>query len=134
MNPMSEFKKSFTKTYNIQGKEFLFRSLSTKETDEIEKEVARRTVSLSDDSKFNTRKIETLAVSLVSVDGTLLSKFEEIQIAVSKGVAEKEAIKEEISSWDESFTSLLFLFYLEMIKEKDQKYQKDTEFLNSIAK
>lgn len=134
MNPMSEFKKSFTKTYNIQGKEFLFRSLSTKETDEIEKEVARRTVSLSDDSKFNTRKIETLAVGLVSVDGTLLSKFEEIQIAVSKGISEKEAIKEEISSWDESFTSLLFLFYLEMIKEKDQKYQKDTEFLNSITK
>lgn len=134
MNPMSEFKKSFTKTYNIQGKEFLFRSLSTKETDEIEKEVARKTVSLSDDSKFNTRKIETLAVSLVSVDGTLLSKFEEIQIAVSKGISEKEAIKDEISSWDESFTSLLFLFYLEMIKEKDQKYQKDTEFLNSIAK
>lgn len=134
MNPMAEFKKSFTKTYNIQGKEFLFRSLSTKETDEIEKEVARRTVSLSDDSKFNTRKIETLAVSLVSVDGTLLSRFEEIQIAISKGVSEKEAIKDEISSWDESFTSLLFLFYLEMIKEKDQKYQKDTEFLNSIAK
>lgn len=133
-NPMEEFKKSFTKTYNIQGKEFLFRSLSTKETDEIEKEVARRTVSLSDDSKFNTRKIETLAVSLVSVDGTLLSKFEEIQIAVSKGIAEKEAIKEEISSWDESFTSLLFLFYLEMVKEKDQKYQKDAEFLNSISK
>ena len=134
MNPMSEFKKSFTKTYNIQGKEFLFRSLSTKETDEIEKEVARRTVSLSDDSKFNTRKIETLAISLISVDGIALSKFEEVQVAVSKGVAEKEAIKEEISSWDESFTSLLFLFYLEMVKEKDQKYQKDAEFLNSISK
>ena len=131
---MSEFKKSFTKTYNIQGKEFLFRSLSTKETDEIEKEVARRTVSLSDDSKFNTRKIETLAISLISVDGIALSKFEEVQVAVSKGVAEKEAIKEEISSWDESFTSLLFLFYLEMVKEKDQKYQKDAEFLNSISK
>lgn len=134
MNPMSEFKKSFTKTYNIQGKEFLFRSLSTKETDDIEKEVARKTVSLTDDSKFNTRKVETLAISLISVDGIALSKFEEVQVAVSKGVAEKEAIKEEISSWDESFTSLLFLFYLEMVKEKDQKYQKDAEFLNSISK
>lgn len=134
MNPMSEFKKNYTKTYTIQGKEFLFRSLSTKETDDIEKEVARKTVSLTDDSKFNTRKVETLAISLISVDGIALSKFEEVQVAVSKGIAEKEAIKEEISSWDESFTSLLFLFYLEMLKEKDTKYQKDTEFLNSISK
>lgn len=134
MNPMSEFKKSFTKTYNIQGKEFLFRSLSTKETDDIEKEVARKTVSLTDDSKFNTRKVETLAISLISVDGIALSKFEEVQVSVSKGVTEKEAIKEEISSWDESFTTLLFLFYLEMLKEKDKKFEKDAEFLNSISK
>lgn len=133
-NPMEEFKKSFTKTYNIQGKKFLFRSLSTKETDDIEKEVARKTVSLTDDSKFNTRKVETLAISLISVDGIALSKFEEVQVAVSKGIAEKEAIKEEISSWDESFTTLLFLFYLEMLKEKDKKFEKDAEFLNSISK
>lgn len=134
MNPMAEFKKNYTKEYEIQGKKFLFRSLSTKETDDIEKEVARKTVSLTDDSKFNTRKVETLAISLISVDGIALSKFEEVQVAISKGVAEKEAIKEEISSWDESFTSLLFLFYLEMLKEKDTKYQKDAEFLNSISK
>lgn len=132
MNPMSEFKKNYTKEYEIQGKKFLFRSLSTKETDDIEKEVARKTVSLTDDSKSNTRKIETLTFALVSVDGIALSKFEEVQVAISKGVAEKEAIKEEISSWDESFTSLLFLFYLQMLKEKDKRFEKDAELLESL--
>lgn len=133
-NPMEEFKKSFTKTYNIQGKEFLFRSLSTKETDDIEKEVARKTVSLTDDSKFNTRKIETLAVSLVSVDGILLKNFEEVQIAISKGGNEKEEIKNLLGELDESFTSLLYLFYLEMLKEKDKRFEADAKLLESLNK
>lgn len=134
MNPMEEFKKNFTKEFEIQGKKFLFRSLSTKETDDIEKEVARKAVSLSDDSKFNTRKVETLASSLVSVDGILLKQFEEIQLAVSKGGNEKEEIKKMLGELDESFTNLLFLFYLEMVKEKDEKYKKDAEFLDSLNK
>ena len=134
MNPMEEFKKNFTKEFEIQGKKFLFRSLSTKETDDIEKEVSRKAVSLSDDSKFNTRKVETLASSLVSVDGILLKQFEEIQLAVSKGGNEKEEIKKMLGELDESFTNLLFLFYLEMVKEKDEKYKKDAEFLDSLNK
>ena len=134
MNPMEEFKKNYTKEFEIQGKRFLFRSLSTKETDDIEKEVARKAVSLSDDSKFNTRKVETLASSLVSVDGILLKQFEEIQLAVSKGGNEKEEIKKMLGELDESFTNLLFLFYLEMVKEKDEKYKKDAEFLDNLNK
>lgn len=134
MNPMEEFKKNYTKEFEIQGKRFLFRSLSTKETDDIEKEVSRKAVSLSDDSKFNTRKVETLASSLVSVDGILLKQFEEIQLAVSKGGNEKEEIKKMLGELDESFTNLLFLFYLEMVKEKDEKYKKDAEFLDSLNK
>lgn len=134
MNPMEEFKKNYTKEFSIQGKRFLFRSLSTKETDDIEKEVSRKAVSLSDDSKFNTRKVETLASSLVSVDGILLKQFEEIQLAVSKGGNEKEEIKKMLGELDESFTNLLFLFYLEMVKEKDEKYKKDAEFLDSLNK
>lgn len=134
MNPMAEFKKNYTKEYEIQGKKFLFRSLSTKETDEIEKEVARKTVSLTDDSKSNTRKIETLALALVSVDGILLKQFDEIQVAISKGGNEKEEIKKFLGDLDESFTSLLFLFYLQMLKEKDKKFEKDTELLESLNK
>lgn len=134
MNPMQEFKKNFSKEYDIQNHKFLLRSLSTKEANEIEKSVARQTVSLNDDSTFNTRKIETLAKCLVSVDGTPLNKFEDIQVEVSKGKDEKELVKEEISSWEDSFTTLLYLFYLEMLKEKDSKYQKETEFLNSSNK
>lgn len=134
MNPMEEFKKNYTKEYEIQGKKFLFRSLSTRETDEIEKEVARKTVSLTDDSKFNTRKIETLASALVSVDGVLLKQFDEVQIAVSKGGNEREEIKKVLGDLDESFTSLLFLFYLEMLKEKDKRFEEDTKFLESLNK
>lgn len=131
---MEEFKKNYTKEYEIQGKKFLFRSLSTRETDEIEKEVARRTVSLTDDSKFNTRKIETLASALVSVDGILLKQFDEVQIAVSKGGNEREEIKKVLGDLDESFTSLLFLFYLEMLKEKDKRFEADTKLLESLNK
>lgn len=130
-NPMSEFKQGFSKTYEIQGKTFLFRSLSTKESNEIEKEVARQTVSLNDDSTFNTRKIETLASCLVSVNGTNLNKFEDIQIEVSKGTSEREAIKNMLGELDDSFTSLLYLYYLDLLKEKDKKYEKEASFLNS---
>lgn len=130
MNPMSEFKKSFSKEYTIQKHKFLFRSLSTKESNEIEKSVARQTVSLNDDSTFNTRKIETLAIALVSIDGTPLSQLEDIQIEVSKGGNEKDLIKAEIESWEDSFTSLLFLYYLDMLKLKDKKYEKETKYLN----
>lgn len=130
-NPMNEFKKNFTKTYDIQGHKFLFRSLDTRESNEIEKAVARQTVSLNDDSTFNTRKIETLAVALVSVDGTPLKQFEDIQIEISKGGNEKELIKAEIESWDDSFSSLLYLYYLDLLKQKDAKYEKEAKFLNS---
>ena len=131
-NPMSEFKQGFSKSYEIQGKTFLFRSLSTKESNEIEKEVARQTVSLNDDSTFNTRKIETLASCLVSVDGTNLNKFEDIQIEVSKGTSDREAIKNMLGELDDSFTSLLYLYYLDLLKEKDKKYEKEANFLNSV--
>lgn len=131
MNPMSEFKKNFSKEYEIQNHKFLFRSLSTKESNEVEKSVARQTVSLNDDSTFNTRKIETLAVALVSVDGTPLKQFENIQIEISKGGNEKELIKAEIESWDDSFSSLLYLYYLDLLKQKDAKYEKEAKFLNS---
>lgn len=130
-NPMSEFKQGFSKSYEIQGKTFLFRSLSTKESNEIEKEVSRQTVSLNDDSTFNTRKIETLASCLVSVDGVNLNKFEDIQIEVSKGTSEREAIKNMLGELDDSFTSLLYLYYLDMLKEKDRKYEKEANFLNN---
>lgn len=129
---MQEFKSSFSKSYTIQGRVFLFRSLTTREINEIEKEVARQTVSLNDDSTFNTRKIETLASCLVSVDGTNLNKFEDIQIKVSKGTSEREAIKNMIGELDDSFTSLLYLYYLDLLKEKDKKYEKEASFLNSV--
>lgn len=131
-NPMQEFKQTFTKTYDLQGHKFMLRSLSTKESNEIEKEVARKSISLNDDSIFSTRKIETLAVVLVSVDNIPLKQFENIQIEISKGGNEKDLIKEEIASWDDSVTSLLFLYYLEMLKEKDKKFEKETNYLNGI--
>ena len=130
-NPMQEFKQGFSKSYTIQGKTFLFRSLSTKESNEIEKEVARQTVSLNDDSTFNTRKIETLASCLVSVDNVPLKQFEDIQIEVSKGTSERVAIKKMLGELDDSFSSLLFLYYLDMLKEKDKKFEKEATFLNS---
>ena len=131
MNPMQEFKKNFTKEYEIANHKFLFRSLSTKESNEIEKAVARQTVSLNDDSTFNTRKIETLAIALVSVDGILLNKLEDVQIGISKGENEKELIKAEIEGLDDSFSSLLYLYYLDLLKLKDKKYESEAKYLNS---
>jgi len=132
MNPMSEFKKNFSREYEIQNKKFLFRSLSTKESNEVEKAVARQLVAINDESSFNTRKIETLAVALVSVDGVPLKQFDDIQIEISKGGNEKDLIKAEIESWEDSFTSLLYLYYLDMIKQKDTKYEKETKYLNGL--
>ena len=130
MNPMSEFKKSFTKEYEIQGKKFLFRALTAKEASDVDKAVFKNVMLLSDEALLNTRKIETLAIALVSVDNIPLSKFDNIQTEVSKGNNEKELIKEEIGSWDNSLTTVLYLYYLDMIKDKDSKLQKDVDFLN----
>ncbi len=132
---MNEFKKTFTKTYNIQNKNFLFRSLSTKEVSDIEKEVTKVRFTLNnEDECFTTRVIETLARCLVSVDGTQLNKIEDVQVDISKGKNELDSIKAMIGELDSSFTTLLYLYYLEMLKEKDSKYQKETEFLNSLNK
>ena len=53
-NPMQEFKQTFTKTYDLQGHKFMLRSLSTKESNEIEKEIARKSISLNDDILLST--------------------------------------------------------------------------------
>lgn len=134
MNPMESFKKAYSKEYDIQGKKFLFRSLTTKEIDDIEKEVARKSVSLTDDSKVNTRKIETLMSTLVSVDGTPINKFDNIQAEVSKGGNEKELIRAEIGSWDDSFTNLLYLYYNKLVAEKDAQFKNELEYLMSEVK
>lgn len=134
MNPMSEFKKSFTKEYEIQGKKFLFRSITTKEASDIEKEISKNSMLVSDDNKFNVRKIEILSIALVSVDNTLLKNFDDVQASISKGISEKESIKNEIGSWDDGFTTLLLLYYFEMTKQKDSSYKKDIEYLEKISK
>ena len=129
-NPMNEFKKTFTKSYDIQGKKFLFRSISTKESNDIEKEVAKQRISLGGEDDFEVRKIETLSTCLVSVDDIRLNQLEDIQASISKGITEKQAIKDMINELDSSFTSLLFLYYLDMLKQKDAKYEKETKYLN----
>ena len=131
MNPMQEFKEAYTKTYEIQGKKMVFRSLSSKEQEEVEKYVYSRIFNINDESQYNIRKIEVLVRALVSVDAVLIKNFPEIQAKVSKGEDSLSAIRQEISEWDDTLTTLLYSYYLKMREEKDLKYQKELDFLSS---
>ncbi len=131
LNPMSEFKEAYTKVYDIQGKKMVFRTLSSKEQEAAEKSVFAKSIGINDDSQYNTRKIEVLSRALVSVDSVMLKNFPEVQAKVSKGEDLLEAIKSEISEWDDTLTTLLYSYYLKMRDEKDQKYKKELDFLSS---
>lgn len=128
-NPMAEFKQSFTKEYTLHGKVFLLKSLNTKEIEDIEITLrGKYNINSIDELNYGLQKTEILSRAILSVDGIRLSQFDSvIEDINSKNYTEEEAIKKEISSWDDTITSLLHLSYLSLIKEKDEKFKEDIE-------
>ena len=126
-NPMAEFKKSYTKEFDVGGRTFVLRSLSTGEVEDIEATLRRKYGSSDTDSLSQPlQKTEVLCRAIVSVDGIPIRQFDTV-IADSGSMSEEDAVRKEVSSWDDTVTAMLHLCYLSLIKEKDERFRDDVE-------
>ena len=84
MNPMSEYKKPLTKEFSLGEHKVIMRSLSSKELEDVEKEITYKIANFSNSAVYQIKKNEILARSIVSIDGVVLKQFEEIQGELAK--------------------------------------------------
>ena len=131
MNPMSEYKKSLTKEFNLGEHKVIMRSLTSKELEDIEKIVTFKITNFSNQAVYQIKKIEILARSLVSIDGISLRQFEEVQNEIAKTDNPDliAIIRKEIESWDASATDILYGFYNILMEEKAKEFKKELDFL-----
>lgn len=133
MNPMSEYKKSLTKEFNLGEHKVIMRSLTSKELEDIEKAITFKITNFSNSAIYQIKKIEILTRSIVSVDGIAIRQFEEVQNEISKTENPDliAIIRKEIESWDNSATDVLYGFFNSLMEEKAKEYKKELDFLNS---
>lgn len=133
MNPMSEYKKPLTKEFSLGEHKVIMRSLSSKELEDIEKEITYKIANFSNSAVYQIKKNEILARSIVSIDGVMLKQFEEIQgeLAKTENPDLISIIRKEIETWDSSATDVLFGFYNVLMEEKSKEFKKELNFLNS---
>lgn len=134
MNPMKEFKES-AKEFIIQGKKVLFKSLDNKELEEVNSSIkkALNTTDLEKakkDPKYAEEfQTAVLAYCIKSIDGVLLSQFDDVVKDIKEGFTPFDAMKKEVKSWDFTMSSILFGYYLKYLDEKNKRYDKDLNFL-----
>ena len=96
MNPLEKFKQSLLKTIKINNNKFTFNPFI----------------------KINSiNKIDILAEGLKAINDIKLIDFEEVK---NSNKELKEAIKDEIGSWDTNLTDLLFEKFVSLIQENKQ--------------
>lgn len=134
MNPMKDFKEA-SKEVLIQGKKVVFKSLSSKEIEEINESI-KNTLQISDDVKLKEHpkysdefQTSVLALCIKSIDGVKLDDFDEVKQNIKNGANSLAAKKEEVTSWDSVMSSILFGYYLKFLDEKNRRYDKDLNFL-----
>jgi len=133
MNPMEEFKQQQTKEVKLGDKlTILFKDLMAKDSAEIENRVAM--VSVKDTmSEYQMRKIETLKRCIVSINNVLLKDFDNVKKDLSNSISEDIAIQNEIMSWNSIITDKIYNYYLQFLKERNEKIDKDINFQNSLS-
>ena len=113
MNPLEKFKQSLLKTIKIQNTNFTFNPF-----------IKIKSIN----------KIDVLAEGLKAIDDIKLIDFEEVK---NSNKELKEAIKDEIGSWDTNLTDLLFEKFVDLIqnnKEIDFEKEKDLRVYWKIRK
>lgn len=133
MNPMEEFKQQQTKEVKLGDKfTILLKDLTAKDSAEIENRVA--IVSVKDTmSEYQMRKIETLKRCIVSINNVLLKDFDNVKKDLSNSISEDIAIQNEIMSWNSIITDKIYNYYLQFLKERNEKIDKDINFQNSLS-
>lgn len=133
MNPMEEFKQQQTKEVKLGDKlTILLKDLTAKDSAEIENRVAM--VSVKDTmSEYQMRKIETLKRCIVSINNVLLKDFDNVKKDLSNSISEDIAIQNEIMSWNSIITDKIYNYYLQFLKERNEKIDKDINFQNSLS-
>ena len=133
MNPMEEFKKQLTKEIQLgEKRKMLIKVLNAKDTTDIENKVA---LSSAKDtmSEYQVRKIETLIKCIISINNVLLKDFPEVQSDVQNSIPVEDAIRKEILSWENSITDKIYSYYLQFMKERNEKIDKDINFQISLS-
>lgn len=113
INPLEKFKQSLLKTIEINNKKFTFNPF-----------IKIKSIN----------KIDVLAEGLKAIDDIKLIDFEEVK---NSNKELKEAIKDEIGSWDTNLTDLLFEKFVDLIqnnKEIDFEKEKDLRVYWKIRK
>lgn len=113
MNPLEKFKQSLLKTIKIQNTNFTFNPF-----------IKIKSIN----------KIDVLAEGLKAIDDIKLIDFEEVK---NSNKELKEAIKDEIGSWDTNLTDLLFEKFVDLIqnnKQIDFEKEKDLRVYWKIRK
>lgn len=133
MNPMEEFKQQQTKEVKLGDKlTILLKDLTAKDSAEIENRVAM--VSVKDTmSEYQMRKIETLKRCIVSINNVLLKDFDNVKKDLSNSISEDIAMQNEIMSWNSIITDKIYNYYLQFLKERNEKIDKDINFQNSLS-
>lgn len=131
-NPMEEFKKQETKEVKLGEKlVILIKDLTAKDSIEIENKVAM--ISAKDTmSEYQARKIETLKRCIVSINNILLKDIDNVKKDLSNSIPEDIAIQNEITSWNSIITDKIYNYYLQFLKERNEKIDKDINFQNSL--
>lgn len=113
MNPLEKFKQSLLKTIKINNNKFTFNPF-----------IKIKSIN----------KIDVLAEGLKAIDDIKLIDFEEVK---NSNKELKEAIKDEIGSWDTNLTDLLFEKFVSLIQENkpiDFEKEKDLRVYWKIRK
>lgn len=133
MNPMEEFKQQQTKEIKFgENHKILIKDLNIKDIIDIERKVALNSTK-DTMNEYHVRKIETLVKCIISIDNILLKDFPEIQNDIKNSLSVEDAIKKEILTWDSIITDKIYSYYLQFIKERDEKINKDINFQNSLS-
>lgn len=133
MNPMEEFKQQLTKEIQFgENRKILIKDLNAQDMIDIENKVA---LSSAKDtmSEYQIRKIETLVKCIVSINNVLLRDFPEVKVDISNSMSEYDAIKKEILSWNNIITDKIYSYYLQFMKDNNEKVDKSINFQVSLS-
>lgn len=98
MNPFEAFKLSLLKNVIVMNKKFTFNPTKSIKT---------------------LDKVDILVDSLEAVENVKLSEFDGVKTDLERGLSLKQAIKNEIESWDKEIIDILVSKYIELIQKQE---------------
>ena len=98
LDPLSIFKQSLLKKVKVMNKTFTF-------------DLSKPLKSLN--------KVDILVNGLKAIENLNLTDFGEVKQGIERGLAEQDAIKQEIESWEPEVINILVNKYIELLKKQE---------------